>query len=106
MILEVRTAHAERSGWHPNQVGYLTIKVHTHTRPGARSYAHVLLSDRDIETGACVAGLNTRVFCYIDRATGDIIKVSQGRVLRDARGSIFNDASVRRAITPFGIESR
>jgi hypothetical protein len=65
-----------------------------------------VLGDRDLETGAPVEGLNLRVFCYVDATTGEIYKVSQGKVLKDARGSILNAASVKRAVTPFGIESR
>lgn len=47
-----------------------------------------------------------RVFCYIERETGDIYKLSQGKVMSGARGSIYDEASARRAVTPFGIESR
>lgn len=105
-IMEVRTAHAARVGWLPAQVGYLVIKVPARVRPGCRSYIHVMLGDRDLETDAPIEGCNLRVFCYVDATTGEIYKVSQGKVLKDLRGSILNVASVKRAVTPFGIESR
>ena len=105
-VMSVRTAHAARVGWLPAQVGYLVVKVPARVRPGCRSYVHVMLGDRDLETEAPVEGHNLRVFCYVDAATGEIYKVSQGKVLKDPRGSLLNEASVRRAVTPFGIESR
>jgi len=103
-IMEVRTAHAARVGWLPAQVGYLTIKV-PFARAGRRSFIHVMLGDRDLETDAPIEGCNLRVFCYVEQTTGEIFKVSQGKVLKGARGSILNTKSARRAVTPFGIET-
>ena len=105
-VMQVRTAHAARAGWLPAQVGYLVIKVPAQMRTGRRSYIHVMLGDRDLETDTAVGAKNLRVFCYVEQNTGEIYKVSQGKVLADARGSILNETSVRRAVTPFGIESR
>ena len=105
-IMEVRAAHAARVGWLPAQVGYLTIRVPARVRANCRAFIHVVLSDRDLETEAPVEGLNSRVFCYVEATTGEVFKISQGKVLSGARASIHNETSVRRAITPFGIDSR
>lgn len=107
LIDEKRAEHARRVGWLPPQAGYLSIYVPRVSRGrDRRAFVHVLIADRDSETGVPVAGLNQRVFCYIERETGDIYKLSQGKVMSGARGSIYDEASARRAVTPFGIESR
>jgi hypothetical protein len=106
MIMEVRASYAECVGWLPAQVGYALIKVPSRVRPRCKSYIHVLLADRDLETEVPVEGLNLRVFCYVDSTTGDIYKVSLGKVLKDPRGNILDPVSAQRALTPFGIGSR
>jgi hypothetical protein len=106
MIMEVRTSHANHAGWLPAQAGYLAIRVPARPREGRRSYIHVLLGDRDLATGEPVEGRNLYAFCVVDADTGEIFKLSKGKALKGARGSILDEASARRAITPFGIESR
>lgn len=96
-----RIEHATRVGWKPEQVGYLM--VHSYRR----RFLHVILADRDLDTGVPVAGLNARIFCYIEEKTGDIYKVStDGKALEVPRGNVRDEDSAWRAITPFGVDSR
>lgn len=109
LILEVRAEYGRKHGWRDPQVGYLMIDVQRPARMFKgelrRRYVHVILADRDVETGEAT-DRNPRVFCYVEATSGDIYKVSGGKVTGPPRGSIFDLRPARRAITPFGTESR
>lgn len=97
-----RAEYAASVGWRPEQVGYLTVSTWR-----SRRFVRVLIADRDLQTGVPVPALNERIFAVIEKATGDIFKVStDGKTLAGVRGNVRDEQSSWRAITPFGIESR
>lgn len=101
-----RREHAARVGWHPAQAGWLYLRVSPRPRSAAsyRHFVHVVIADRELETGA-TTDRNPRLFAMVDARTGELYKVSAGRVVGSPRGSVLDDSAVR-AVTPFGVEHR